>query len=132
MDVGDVPIPLPNVKASILGPVSTKNEFFVSKTSKIFYYRLLNFVIIIKMIQNPSQSMKMTMMIQIKISTNQNGRILVFFKIKINIISFTFSSDDISEWDQNFIKQFTVPEGTLFDIIMVSFYLFLQNQNSIL
>jgi len=32
-------------------------------------------------------------------------------------------SDDISEWDQEFIKQFTVKEGTLFDIIMAANYL---------
>ncbi|CAF4883539.1 unnamed protein product, partial [Rotaria sp. Silwood1] len=32
-------------------------------------------------------------------------------------------SDDICEWDQNFIKQFTVQEGTLFDIIMAANYL---------
>jgi hypothetical protein len=31
MDVGDVPIPLPNVKASILGPVSIlKKRIFIS------------------------------------------------------------------------------------------------------
>ncbi|CAF0914131.1 unnamed protein product, partial [Didymodactylos carnosus] len=32
-------------------------------------------------------------------------------------------SDDISEWDKEFIKQFTVEEGTLFDIIMAANYL---------
>jgi len=32
-------------------------------------------------------------------------------------------SDDISEWDQEFIKQFTVKEGTIFDIIMAANYL---------
>ncbi|CAF1541013.1 unnamed protein product, partial [Didymodactylos carnosus] len=32
-------------------------------------------------------------------------------------------SDDISEWDQEFIKQFTVEDGTIFDIIMAANYL---------
>jgi hypothetical protein len=34
----------------------------------------------------------------------------------------SFRSDDISEWDMNFIKRFIVQDGTLFDIIMVSFF----------
>ncbi|UJR28580.1 hypothetical protein I4U23_009813 [Adineta vaga] len=32
-------------------------------------------------------------------------------------------SDDISEWDLNFIKNFTVADGTLFDIIMAANFL---------
>lgn len=31
-----------------------------------------------------------------------------------------FRSDDISEWDQLYIQQFTVEDGSLFDIIMVN------------
>jgi hypothetical protein len=70
--------------------------------------------------------MMMTMMIQIKIFMNQNGRISFHKNSKkkyIYIIFYSFSSDDITEWDQNFIKQFTVQEGTLFDIIMVNLLL---------
>jgi hypothetical protein len=36
MDVGDVPIPLPNVKASILGPVGFHTNLFVSIDEKFF------------------------------------------------------------------------------------------------
>ena len=119
MDIGDVPIPLPNVKASILGPVRIHRIDF-DPLRKLFRYRSSSFVIIIRMIPNPNPSMKMMTMIRTKISTNPNGRHTFPFLSKL--ISRLFSSDDISEWDQNFIKRFTVPEGTLFDIIMVNHF----------
>lgn len=118
MEVGDVPIPLPNVKASILGPVCLIIEVLrESKRHFFLRFRLLSTVIIIKTIQNQNRSMTMTTTIPTKISTNQNGifidQILKFFYIQFS------RSDDINEWDQNFVKRFTVAEGTLFDIIMV-------------
>jgi len=86
MDVGDVPIPLPNVKASILGPIV---EFC-----------------------NHHKSDPKPEPIDDDDDDDPNKDI---YEPK--------RSDDISEWDQNFIKRFTVQEGTLFDIIMAANYL---------
>ncbi|CAF0831247.1 unnamed protein product [Adineta steineri] len=86
MDVGDVPIPLPNVKASILGPI-------------------VDFCNHHKNDQKPEP-------IDEDDDDDPNKDI---YEPK--------RSDDICEWDLNFIKQFTVPEGTLFDIIMAANYL---------
>lgn len=61
--------------------------------------------------------MMMMKMIQTKIFTNQNGRFLFEYSGNNPPV---YSSDDITEWDQAFIKRFTVQEGTLFDIIMVN------------
>lgn len=87
MDIGDVPIPLPNVKASILGPVSLHTLSFFFFVFEILDYRLLNFVTIIRTIQSPNQSMMMTMMIQTKTFTNQNGRYFVFLRTKNKFLS---------------------------------------------
>ncbi|CAF1064823.1 unnamed protein product [Adineta ricciae] len=86
VDVGDVPIPLPNVKASILGPIVEycnhhKNDQTPESTEE-------------DEDDDPNKDI---------------------YEPK--------RSDDISEWDQNFIKQFTVSEGTLFDVIMAANYL---------
>ncbi|CAF2410123.1 unnamed protein product [Rotaria sp. Silwood2] len=86
MDVGDVPIPLPNVKASILGPI-------------------VDFCNHHKNDPKPEP-------LDDDDDDDPNKDI---YEPK--------RSDDICEWDQNFIKQFTVQEGTLFDIIMAANYL---------
>jgi len=86
MDVGDVPIPLPNVKSSILGPFV---EFC-----------------------NHHKNDPKPEPIDDDDDDDPNKDI---YEPK--------RSDDIIEWDQNFIKQFTVQEGTLFDIIMAANYL---------
>ncbi|CAF1138256.1 unnamed protein product [Rotaria sordida] len=86
MDVGEVPIPLPNVKASILGPIV---EFC-----------------------NHHKNDPKPEPLDDDDDDDPNKDI---YEPK--------RSDDIIEWDQNFIKQFTVAEGTLFDIIMAANYL---------
>ncbi|CAF3556087.1 unnamed protein product [Rotaria sp. Silwood1] len=86
MDVGDVPIPLPNVKASFLGPI-------------------VNFC-------NHHKNDPQPEPLDDDDDDDPNKDI---YEPK--------RSDDICEWDQNFIKQFTVQEGTLFDIIMAANYL---------
>jgi hypothetical protein len=52
-------------------------------------YRLLNFVIIIRMIQSLNQSMMMTMMTQTRTSTSQNGGYFLFHKNKNRSLSFS-------------------------------------------
>ncbi len=74
--VGDTPIPLPNVKASLLAPVS---DLSVCTDKLIVFFRLLNFAIIIKMIKKLKKSMRMRMMIQIKICMNRKGINFSFF-----------------------------------------------------
>jgi len=86
MDVGEVPIPLPNVKASILGPIV---EFC-----------------------NHHKNDPKPEPIDDDDDDDPNKDI---YEPK--------RSDDISEWDQAFVKRFTVAEGTLFDIIMAANYL---------
>jgi len=86
MDIGDVPIPLPNVKSSILGPIVEfcnhhKNDPKPEPTD----------------------------------DDDDDDPNKDIYEPK--------RSDDITEWDQNFVKRFTVSEGTLFDIIMAANYL---------
>jgi hypothetical protein len=82
--VGDTPIPLPNVKASLLTSVSY-SSICICIDKLMVFFRLLNFVIIIKMIKKQKKSMMMRMMIQIKIFMNQ----------KSMNFSFCFSSNEI-------------------------------------
>jgi len=86
MDVGDVPIPLPNVKASILGPI-------------------------VKFCNHHKNDPKPE---PIDDDDDDDPNKDIYEPKR---------SDDITEWDQNFIKEFTVQEGTLFDIIMAANYL---------
>jgi len=86
MELGDVPIPLSNVKASILGPI-------------------IDFCNHHKNDPKPEP-------IDEDEDDDPNKDI---YEPK--------RSDDICEWDLNFIKQFTVDEGTLFDVIMAANYL---------
>ncbi|CAF4370416.1 unnamed protein product [Rotaria socialis] len=83
MDLGDVPIPLPNVKGSILAPIV---EF-------CNYHK-----------NDPKPE-------PLDDDDDDDPNKDIYEPKR---------SDDICEWDQNFIKRFTVQEGTLFDIIMAS------------
>jgi hypothetical protein len=76
--VGDTPIPLPNIHSSILAPVSHHFISFLPINSG--FLRLLNIVIIIKMIPNQKRSMKMMMKTRIRICTNPKGIDFFFFQ----------------------------------------------------